>query len=67
MKQIPITINETDSTDADQWRITFIGDYAVVTVNVEASYEDAITLAENLLVDYYDWDMSRFQTEQEAI
>ena len=48
------------------WNVMFIGDYAVVTVNVEALNEtDAVILAADIAQDYYGWDLSRFATEAE--
>ena len=42
-----------------QWNVTFVGDYATVTTTVEALDEhDAETLAANLIMDYYDLDVS---------
>lgn len=44
--------------------VVFTGDYATITTSVEAANKDsAIVLAENLLTDYYDWDMSAFGAE----
>jgi hypothetical protein len=46
------------------WVVTFIGDYATITTSVQAQDEDdAIVLAENVLTDYYDLDMSGFGGE----
>ena len=51
-------------TDLPLFVVTFVGDYATITTSVEASNEDsAVVLAENLLTDYYDWDMSAFGGE----
>jgi hypothetical protein len=51
-------------TDLPLFMVTFVGDYATITTCVEASNEDsAIVLAENMLTDYYDWDMSAFGAE----
>lgn len=42
-----------------QWNVTFVGDHATVTTTVEALDEnDAETLAANLIMDYYDLDVS---------
>lgn len=65
MKQTPITINETDIQG--RWRITFIGDYATITTVVEGLYDEAIVLAENMLNDYYGFDLSDWKTELELI
>jgi hypothetical protein len=44
---------------ATTWNVTFIGDYATVTTTVEALDEnDAETLAANLIMDYYDFDVA---------
>ena len=67
MKQKPITINESDAKLPELWRVTFIGDYATIITTVESIENDAATLAENMLTDYYDWDMSGWDTEVEAI
>jgi len=41
------------------WNVTFVGDYATVTTTVEALDEnDAETLAANLIMDYYDFDVA---------
>jgi len=51
-------------TDLPLFVVTFVGDYATITTSVEAANEDsAIVLAENMLTDYYDWDMSAFGGE----
>lgn len=50
------------------WNVHFVGHYAVITTTVEAhSEDDAITLAENLLTDYYDWDLSKWGAEAEEM
>jgi len=42
-----------------QWNVTFVGDHATVTTTVEALNEqDAETLAANLIMDYYELDVS---------
>lgn len=47
-----------------EWRVTFAHDWATVTTYIQARDEDdAITLADNLLTDYYGWDLSRFSAE----
>jgi hypothetical protein len=66
MKQIPITINETDEESRELWIVTFIGDYATITTTVEGTRDDAPTLAENMLTDYYGWDLSDWVGEVEA-
>lgn len=65
MKQKPITINEDETGILGRWRITFIGDYATITTVVDGLYDEAIVLAENMLTDYYGWDLSNWQTEIE--
>jgi hypothetical protein len=65
MKQTPITINETGLQG--RWSITFIGDYATITTIVDGLYDEAIVLAENMLNDYYGFDLSDWQTEIELI
>lgn len=65
MKQTPITINETGIQGS--WSVTFIGDYATITTTVESLYDEAITLAENMLTDYYGWDLSKWKTELDLI
>jgi hypothetical protein len=66
MKQIPITINETDEESPELWRVTFIGDFATIIATVESVEDDAVTLAENMLTDYYGWDLSHWRTEVES-
>jgi len=61
----PLTINKTGIQG--HWRITFIGDYATITTVVEGLYDEAIVLAENMLNDYYDFDLSDWETELELI
>jgi len=65
MKTIPITINESDAESPKLWRVTFVGDYATIITTVEGTKDDAQTLAENMLTDYYDWDLSRWVGEVE--
>ena len=65
MKQAPITINETNLQGS--WSVTFIGDYATITTVVDGLYDEAIVLAENMLNDYYAFDLSEWQTEIELI
>lgn len=65
MKNKPITINESGIQGC--WSVTFIGDYATITTVVEGLYDDAIVLAENMLNDYYGFDLSDWQTEMEII
>ena len=65
MKNKPITINEDDTNANGRWRITFIGDYATITTTVDSQYDEAIVLAENMLADYYGFDLSNWQTEIE--
>ena len=65
MKNKPITINEADLQG--RWSITFIGDYATITTVVDGLYAEAIVLAENMLNDYYGFDLSDWQTEIELI
>jgi hypothetical protein len=63
----PLLIEPYDGTLATYWNVTFVGDYAVITATVEAHTEnDAITLAADMLTDYYGWDLSRFATEAEV-
>ena len=63
----PLLIEPYDGTLATYWNVTFVGDYAVVTATVEAHSEnDAITLAADMLTDYYGWDLTRFATEAEV-
>lgn len=62
MKQTPITIN--DEQELDTYTVNFTGDYATVTVTVNAIDDnDAQTLAENLINDYYGWDLTKWQVE----
>jgi hypothetical protein len=63
MKQKPITINENNISSL--WNVTFIGDYATITTTVDGLYDEAIVLAENMLNDYYGFDLSKWQTEIE--
>lgn len=67
MKQKPITINETETGIKGRWRITFIGDYATISTVVDGFYDEAIVLAENMLNDYYGFDLSNWETEMELI
>jgi len=62
----PLIIEPYDGTLATLWRVTFVGDYAVIIAHVEAhTDDDAITLAGDMLTDFYGWDLSRFSTEAE--
>jgi hypothetical protein len=46
------------------YTVNFTGDYATVTVTVNAiDDDDAQTLAENLINDYYGWDLTKWQVE----
>jgi hypothetical protein len=65
MKKKPITINETNIQGT--WSVTFIGDYATITTTVDGLYDEAIVLAENMLNDYYGFDLSDWQTELDLI
>ena len=65
MKKKPITINETNIQVT--WNVIFIGDYATITTTVEGLYDEAIVLAENMLNDYYGFDLSDWETEIELI
>lgn len=65
MKQAPITINENNLQGS--WSVTFIGDYATITTVVDGLYDEVIVLAENMLNDYYGFDLSDWQTEIELI
>ena len=65
MKKKPITINETNIQGT--WNVIFIGDYATITTTVEGLYDEAIVLAENMLNDYYGFDLSDWETEIELI
>jgi hypothetical protein len=65
MKQKPITINEANIQGT--WSVTFIGDYATITTTVDGLYDEAIVLAENMLNDYYGFDLSDWQTELDLI
>ena len=59
-------IEPYDRTLATYWNVTLAGDYAVITAIVEAHNEtDAITLAGDMLTDYYGWNLSRFSAEAE--
>lgn len=50
------------------WNVMFIGDYAIVTVTVEARDEkDAEILAADMVQDYYGWDLARFATQVEEV
>ena len=50
------------------WSVCFAGDYATVTVTVEASTsEQAEDGARNLINEYYGWDISRFTAEPEEV
>lgn len=54
----------TTTQTLTEWRVTFAHHWATVTTHIQARDEvDAVVLAENLLTDYYDWDLSRFSAE----
>lgn len=62
MKNKPITIN--DKQKLKTYTVNFTNDYATVTVTVNAiDDDDAQTLAENLINDYYGWDLKKWQVE----
>ena len=65
MKKKPKTKNKTG--EKGRWNVIFIGDYATITTTVEGREEEAIVLAENMLNDYYDFDLSDWGTELELI
>ena len=65
MKQTPITIN--DEQELETYSVTFIGDFATITATVRCGYGEAVVLAENMLTDYYGWDLSNWPTEFERI
>ena len=65
MKKKPKTKNKTG--EKGRWNVIFIGDYATITTTVEGREEEAIVLAENMLNDYYDFDLSDWETELELI
>jgi hypothetical protein len=49
---------------ATWWNVVFIDYYATITTRIAAIDEnDAISLANNLLTDYYDIDLDRWQAE----
>jgi Fe-S-cluster formation regulator IscX/YfhJ len=61
MKQTPITIN--DEQELDRYTVNFRR-LRNVTVTVNAiDDDDAQTLAENLINDYYGWDLTKWQVE----
>lgn len=63
-----ITHKPYDGETMRLWQVTFAGDYAVITTRIEARDEDdAITLANDLLVDYYDLELARFRAEAEEV
>jgi TnpA family transposase len=46
------------------WNVTFSDTYATITTTVAAiGADDAVVLAENLIRDYYDIDVSRWMTD----
>lgn len=62
MKQKPITIN--DEQNLDTYTVNFTHDYATITATVNARNDnDAETLAENMLVDYYGFDLGKWSVE----
>lgn len=62
MKQTPITIN--DDQQLDTYTVNFSHDYVTVTATVNAQDdEDARSLAENLINDYYSWDLTTWQAD----
>jgi len=62
MKEAPITINGEQKLDT--YTVNFAGDYATVTVTVNAiDFDDAQTLAENMINDYYGWNLTQFRAE----
>lgn len=62
MKQTPITINNEQKLDT--YTVNFTGDYATITITVNAIDDnDAQTLAENLINDYYGWDLTKWGVE----
>lgn len=65
MKKKPKTIKKTG--EKGLWNVIFIGDYATITTTVKGREEEAIVLAENMLNDYYDFDLSDWETELELI
>lgn len=65
MKKKPKTKNKTG--EKGRWNVIFIGDYATITTTVDGFEDEAIVLAENMLNDYYDFDLSDWETELELI
>ncbi len=65
MKKKPKTKNKTG--EKSRWNVIFIGDYATITTTVDGFEDEAIVLAENMLNDYYDFDLSDWETELELI
>ncbi len=62
MKQIPITIN--DEQNLDTYTVNFTHDYATISTTVKANDDnDAISLAENMLIDYYNFDLTKWVTD----
>jgi len=50
------------------WTVLLAGDYATVTVTVEAlTSEQAEDEARNLIEEYYGWDLSNFSAEPEVL
>jgi len=46
------------------WTVTFAHHWVTLTTHIQARDEDdAVTLADNLLTDYYGWDLSGFSAE----
>jgi len=50
--------------DLPLWNVTFTGSYGAVMTSIYAENEqDAVTLAHNFLMDYYDFNLDPFKAE----
>lgn len=62
MKQKPTTINNEQNLDT--YTVNFCHDYATITATVNARNDsDAETVAENMLVDYYGFNLGKWSVE----
>jgi hypothetical protein len=63
-----LKIEPYDGTLGDYWKVSFIGDFAVITMTVESLNEDdATTLACDLFMDYYGMDLTWWHSEVEEV
>jgi len=54
----------TETPQRTLWNVMFSGTYATITTTVAAlNADDAIVLADNLIRDYYDIDVSRWSVD----